>query len=189
MEYNPTYFDGKSLYDTRKKLRSFRHFKMKDGFIVGMFQGSRGDNPKIDFIIKFLEPGKKKRLRTPEHMHWVVDLLLKREKHERDVGEFVKYFLKFYYKAPVFKSVAARRRYKLKSPSYVRKNFKTLIHNGTYSVEYLSHIIELFTLCEKVSPRENKMFEKALKFLNEYCEGKRDFYSVMNATKPGYGRR
>lgn len=188
-KYNSTYFDGYSLIDRRRKnAKSFRHFVMKDGLILGMFQGNRGDRPKIDFIIKFLEPRKKAKLRTPQHMHWVVDLLLKKETHKNDVRKIIKYFYNFYQKAPVFKSVKQRNNYQLRAPSVIRKKYNNLKHSGTYSIEYVAYLIELFTLCEKVSPRKNKMFEELLRILVEYCEGTKDFYQVMNKTKPGYRR-
>src|SRR5436190_24277504 len=96
MEYNSTYFNGNSLYDTKYKRRSFRHLVMEDGLILGMFQGDRGDRPDLDFILKFLEPGVKKRLRTPAHMHWVVDLLLKMETHKKEVCEIIHFYIEFY---------------------------------------------------------------------------------------------
>ena len=44
---------------------------------VAIYQGSRGERPDLDFIVKYKEEGK--RLRTPSHTHWIVDLLVKAE--------------------------------------------------------------------------------------------------------------
>jgi hypothetical protein len=185
--YNPRYFDGTALVETSaRRDRSFRHFVMEDGFIVGMFQGERGDKPEIDFIIKFLEPGERKRLRTPQNMHWVVDLLLKKETHASDVCEIVRFYRDFYDRAPVLASVKQRNEYELVTPPMIKEKYKNLKHSGTYSIEYLAHVIELFTLCEKVSPREKKMFKELLNIFVEYCEGTKDFYQVMGATSSGY---
>ena len=54
-----------------------KYYKMKDGTHVAIYQGFRGSNPDLDFIVKYREPGK--RLRTPSHTHWIVDLLVKCE--------------------------------------------------------------------------------------------------------------
>ena len=35
---------------------------------VAIYQGNRGENPDLDFIVKYKEKGK--RLRTPSHTHW-----------------------------------------------------------------------------------------------------------------------
>ena len=50
---------------------------MEDGTIVAIYQGFRSSNPELDFIVKYKEPNK--RLRTPSHTHWVVDLVIKGE--------------------------------------------------------------------------------------------------------------
>jgi len=186
-EYNGTYFDEEHLIDTKNKRKSFRHFVMEDGLILGMFQGERGDRPDLDFIIKFLEPGLKKRLRTPANMHWVVDLLLKMETNKKDVCEIIHFYNDFYIKTKPFETQKERNYYIPITPKILKKKYPQLKHKGTYSLEYVAHVIELFTICEKITPREKKMFQGLLIILSDYCEGKKDFYQVMNASKPGFG--
>src|SRR3989344_2077920 len=53
--------------------------KLTDGTVIGVFEGERGHNPDHDILIKYQEQGK--RLRTPKHIHWVIDLLIKMEKN------------------------------------------------------------------------------------------------------------
>ena len=59
------------------RVEALNQFKLEDGTIVAIFQGFRGENPELDFIVKYKEPGK--RLRTPSHTHWIVDLIVKGE--------------------------------------------------------------------------------------------------------------
>ena len=40
---------------------------MPDETVVAIYQGFRGENPDLDFIVKYRSPGK--RLRTPSHTH------------------------------------------------------------------------------------------------------------------------
>ncbi len=188
MNYNKTHFNGTCLLDTRNKRSSFKHFTLEDGFIVGLFQGNRGDRPDLDFIIKFLQPGEKRKLRTPDHIHWVVDLLLKMEKHKKEVCEIIHYYNDFYNNAKPFQSIKERNNYEPFTPGLLKKKYPQLKHEGTYSLEYVAYLIELFTICEKITPRDKKMFHGLLKSLAEYCEGKKDFYQVMNASKPGFKR-
>ena len=76
--------DGK-----RGKGRSFKEIRLRDGTVIGIFQGSRGDNPDLDIIIKYKEV--EKRVRTPKHIHWVIDILIKKS-HDRELTlEFVRY--------------------------------------------------------------------------------------------------
>ena len=52
-------------------------------YTVAIYQGGRGARPDLDFIVKYKEEGK--RLRTPSHTHWIVDLIAKAQ---YDKGRF-----------------------------------------------------------------------------------------------------
>jgi len=77
LEYNPNYYDGSNLKQMRPFLVAFKTLKMRDGTLIGLFQGSRGVRPDLDFVIKILVSGLDKKLRPPTHTFWIVDLLLK----------------------------------------------------------------------------------------------------------------
>ena len=51
------------------------HWELTDGNYLVMYQGSRGMNPELDFIIKYKTH--KSRLRAPSHTQWIVDLIVK----------------------------------------------------------------------------------------------------------------
>lgn len=186
--YNPTYFrDGQLTYRSKGvRHTSLKTYEMKDGVLLGIFQGSYGDRPDVDFIIKFLEPGPKRRLRTPTNLHWVVDLLLKAESHRQTVSALVDYFIDFYSRAKPFDTPEERADYLPTTAREVLKKFPTLNHSGTYSLEYICYLIELFSICEKATPRKTKMFRSLLECLQKYFRGARDFYQVLNAAAPGY---
>lgn len=184
-EYNPTYFNGRQLI-SRKGIQgvAFRTFVLRDGMVLGLFQGKRGDNPLVDFIVKFLEPGRQKETRTPSHLHWVVDLLLKAETHRNSVASVVEYYRRFWDEAAAFRNVDERDAYTPLTPGKIRQAFGELDHHGTYSLEYLSYLLELFAICEKATPRPNKMYPALLDTLLQYFLGERDFYQVLNAAAP-----
>jgi DNA modification methylase len=72
--YNSSYLrEGKLWYRGEP---SISVFTVSDGTLLGVFQGERGDNPELDFVLRFLSPGARSRLRTPKNVHWVVDLLI-----------------------------------------------------------------------------------------------------------------
>ena len=76
-----------------------------------MFQGFRGSYPELDFIVKYKEPTKK--LRTPSHTHWIVDLLVKAEFDKEMVRDFVQKYLDLYDIMEPFESVEERDNYQL----------------------------------------------------------------------------
>ena len=53
------------------------YWELEDGNTVVIYQGSRGANPDLDFIVKYKAPNK--RLRAPSHTHWIVDLIAKKQ--------------------------------------------------------------------------------------------------------------
>jgi len=66
----------------KPRLTAIKEIKL-GGVTIGVFPGSRGYNPDHDILIKYQEDGK--RLRTPKHIHWVIDMLIKKE-HNRELS-------------------------------------------------------------------------------------------------------
>ncbi len=177
-KYNETYFKEGQLWDTKTKQFSFNYYTMKDGLLLGMFQGNRGDRPDLDYIVKFLEPGEKRRLRTPKHLHWVVDLIIKKQFHSKEVKNFLLRYLAWYDEIEPFENIADRNSYEPFTPQIIKKSFKKLRVKGTYSLEYLAHIIELFIKCEKRMD-DAFMFKDLLQAMVDYCDGKKDYFQIL----------
>ncbi|QNL21090.1 hypothetical protein HZR84_03765 [Hyphobacterium sp. CCMP332] len=187
-EYNSTFFleDGR-LRTKGKKLQSFRVFRMKNGVLIGMFQGNRGDRPDLDFIIKYLEPGTKSQLRTPSHTHWTVSLLINSVNQQKRVSEIIQFYNNWYEKANPVKNLEERNNYELITVEKMMENFpKEKEVKGIYSIEFICSIIELFTVCEKQTPRGYKMFPNLLRMLRRYTDDEADFYQVVSAAKAGF---
>src|SRR3990167_4664185 len=85
-----------------KEYNSIKEIKLNDGTIIGVFEGSRGANPDHAILIKYQEKGK--RLRTPKHIHWVIDLLVKKEHNRELTLKFMKYLREMYERVYAFKS-------------------------------------------------------------------------------------
>lgn len=146
---------------SRVKLNAFKEFRLKNGTVIGVFQGSYGDNPDLDVIIKYQEKGK--RVRTPKHIHWAIDLLIKKEHEPELTKEFVKYLIGIWGKIEPFKSKEDQQRCKLKftTPENLKK-FGPLNAYGEYPVEFIGCIIELMMLEEKTGNHEAFMFKSVL---------------------------
>lgn len=76
--------EGKK-YRNRNTEKSIIDIKINDDYIIYVFQGTLSQN---DIVIKYSK--NVGRMRTPKHIHWVIDMLLKEQKNHNDVIAFIK---------------------------------------------------------------------------------------------------
>ncbi len=65
--------------------KSIIDIKVDDIYTIYVFKGTLSKN---DIVIKYSKFGR--RMRTPKHIHWVIDMLLKEQKNHNDVISFIK---------------------------------------------------------------------------------------------------
>ena len=147
---------------------------------VAIYQGSRGENPDLDFIVKYKEKGK--RLRTPSHTHWIVDLLVKAEYNKNLLSAYVTDLINVYDGTTPFTSVEERDTYELTKMNDMEDKYWLLNGHGYYSVKTLTSLVELFSKCEKQSTGAF-MFKTLLELVKDYCDGKKDFYQIVGYSK------
>lgn len=156
-------------------------WELSDGVIVAMYQGERGANPQLDYVIKYLAPNK--RLRAISHTHWIVDLLIKSFSDKIGVEGFVNEWLDLYDKIEPFRTVEDRNNYDLIFVNNFKEKYDiSLNSSGIYKVDFISTLLELFTKCEKQTPNAF-MFKGLLNLMKEFCEGKKDFYQIISHSK------
>jgi hypothetical protein len=160
--------------------KPIKYWKTDNVTEVAIYQGSRGERPDLDFIVKYREEGK--RLRTPSHTHWIFDLLVKGESNKTELLRYVNDMIKLYDETTPFKSIEERNGYTLKQPILMTSKYSVLQGRGYYSIETLTSFIELFSKCEKQST-DAFMFRRLLTLVKEYCEGKKDFYQIVGFSK------
>ncbi len=156
---------------------SFKDFILTDGTVIGIFQGTRGSNPDLDIIIKYKDKYTKRDVRTPKHIHWVIDLLIKKE-HDRDLTlDFIGYMIEMYDKIEPFRNKEEQNKCELKytTPNNL-KRFEKLNNYGQYSVEFIGHIIELMSIEEKTGHEDAFMFKKVLTAIKE----EKDIFSIVS---------
>lgn len=156
------------------------HWLLEDGNVVVIYQGSRGANPELDYIIKYKAPDK--RLRAPSHTHWIVDLIVKSQFSGDRVCEFISEWIELYDKIEPFKTKDERSTYNLIYTEYFKDEYFDLDNLSSFSIEFLSILMELFIKCEKQTP-EAFMFKNLLTLMKEYCDGTKDFYQVVSYSK------
>ena len=162
---------------------AIKEIKLADGTIIGVFAGNRGHNPDHDILIKYQEEGK--RLRTPKHIHWVIDLLIKKEHNKELTLKFMKYLREMYDKVEAFKSKEDRTKCLLKETTKEKlKPFEELNKYGEYKVEFIGHLIELMIKMEKNTPPEKpaRVFRE---LIDAMIQEKEIFVIVSKATQIG----
>ena len=162
------------------RVESTNQFKMGDDTIVAIFQGFRGENPDLDFIVKYKEPNK--RLRTPSHTHWIVDLIVKGEVYPTETLSLVKDLINIYDSVNPFTSKEERDSYELTYSLDLVEKYSTLNNTGSLSIELIGTLVELFSKCEKQTSGAF-MFKSMLTLTQDYFEGKKDYYQVIGTSK------
>lgn len=181
--YNPNYYDGRDLKRLRPKETAFKTYKTKDGTLIGLFQGIRGFNPELDFVIRILIPGPDKILTPPTHTFWVVDLLLKIPQYRKEAREIVEYYIKYYESTKPFSSVAERNAYTLETVGEITSRYAHIEQDYTLSLDYVATIIELFCKNEKINPGAF-MFRNLLLALRDYIDRRLHYTEVLQAALP-----
>ena len=162
---------------------AIKEIRLADGTVIGVFEGNRGANPDHDILIKYQE--KDKRLRTPKHIHWVIDLLIKKEHNRELTLKFMKYLRNLYDKVGAFKSKKDRKKCNLYETTKKKlKPFEGLNKYGEYKVDFIGHLIELMIKMEKNTP-PNKPARVFKELMDAMIQEKEIFVVVSKATQIG----
>ncbi len=106
-----------------------------------------GSKSSYDFIVKYQEP--KKKIRTPKHIHLIVDLFAKRTGNSELTNRFVDHIIDdiILKVSPVSTFPPALQVFQ---PTHVQ-DFDALSEYGEYTVEFLLVITELIMIQEKTN--------------------------------------
>ena len=95
-------------------------------------------NPELDFIVKYKEPTK--RLRTPSHTHWIVDLVIKGEINKERTLSFVNSLIIVYDNIERFTTTDERDNYKLRYTQGLVEEYSELDDIGALPIEINFHV-------------------------------------------------
>lgn len=162
---------------------ALKEITLQDGTIIGVFEGSRGHKPECDILIKYQEKGK--RLRTPKHIHWVMDLMIKKQHNRELTLKFMKFLRGMYDCVKAFKNKNDRAACMLTQTTPEKlKPFQKLNKYGEYHVDFIAHLIELMVKMEKNTPPEKpaRVFRE---LMDSMIAEKEIFVIVSKATQIG----
>ena len=70
-----------------------KSFQVNDSTIIAIYKGFLGP---LDILVKYrqkMKTGKWSSIRTPKHIHWTVDILMKMQTYEKLMEEFTDFFI------------------------------------------------------------------------------------------------
>jgi len=138
-------------------------------FIIAVYQGSFS---KYDILVKYRQKvkGKWSHIRTPKHIHWAVDILIKTYEDPRKTKEFLKFLLSVWEATKPMKNEKQRKavlnvKNLLEMNSAEIEKYKKLGEKGEYSIKFLILLAKLLMLQEKTNLETAYMFKNLLKTL------------------------
>lgn len=160
-----------------KSHKAFKEIICSNGTIIGIFQGVKGDNPDLDIRICYKDRFTKGTKRTPKHIHWAIDLLIKKQNNRALTMEFIRHLQGMWDKIQPLKTKQEQQNIetRLSSKEELAK-FEALNNYGEFSVDFIAYIIELFTIEEKTGMKDAFMFKKLLDALAE----EKDIFSIVS---------
>ncbi len=166
------------------KLKNFKlinAFNINDSYIIGIYEGSLS---KYDIVIKYrqkLKDGSWSNIRTPKHIHWAVDLLMKMQAEPQKAKDFLLFLLKRWEEVEPIRSEEERKQrtnfnYLIRKYRKEFENYKELSKKGEYSVKFLLLLAELLMIQEKTNMENAYMFKELLKAL----ENGEDIFKIIS---------
>ncbi|MCX7610133.1 MAG: hypothetical protein N2043_00915 [Ignavibacterium sp.] len=160
--------------------------KVNETFILAVYQGAIS---KYDILIKYRQKNNNKwsNIRTPKHIHWAVDILIKMHSDQNKTKEFLDFLIDIWNNTKPIKSENSRKAIlNLNYLIYDIKNeiekFEDLSKKGEYSIKFLILLARLLMLQEKTNLESAYMFKKLLDALKA---GEDIFKIVSIATHTG----
>ncbi len=177
--YNNRYYQNGKMLQLRPYAEALHTFVTEDGTLIAIFQGNRGDNPQLDFRVKYLNDEPEAIPVQLPHVDWVVDLLIKAQHFPNEVKGLLDFFINFYDDCHPFSSIEERASYIPLSKERVEEIYAHVQVDGTLSIGGIAIIIELFCLCEKQTAGAHQ-FKQLLENTRAYLDGNINYRNLLN---------
>ena len=144
----------------------------KDGVKIFVSKGNKKESP-YDFRVHYQEPNK--RVRTPKHIHLIIDLYMKLSRNKELTLKLVDYLI------DMMKKLKPETKYPPSLQVYSKQDlseFEELNNYGEYSVEFIVVVIELIMIQEKTNYPTGTM---NVKVFERFRDKHDDIFSVVSA--------
>ena len=165
------------------KLKSVLEANFENGLRIYVFPGSLSPN---DIIVKFKDANlPRTQIRQPKHIHWAVDLLIKKDNNPELTNKFLNEML---IRWKEIKPLSERSYDSIVNELRISKNqsfieqFKDLDKHGFFSMNFIIHLMEILMIQEKTNNPNAYMFNNVVLSLLQ----SQDLYNIISkATHTG----
>ena len=149
-------------------------------YMIGIYQGSLSP---YDILIKYrqFENGKWSRIRTPKHIHWAVDIMIKHYCDPKSTDNLLDFMIKLWDKTCPIKNEKERNNLLnanllLQDVNNEASKYPKLAKQGEYSVKFLILLAKLLMIQEKTNREDAYMFRQLLEQLKEH----KDIFQIIS---------
>ena len=158
--------------------------EVNDTYILGIYQGALSD---YDLLLRYRQKDKTSksgwsRIRTPKHIHWAVDAIIKMHHNNTETKKFLQFLINLWdNQIQPLKTDQERNLLldveKLKNEANTEaKKYPELANKGEYSIKFLYLIAKLLMVQEKTNLSTAFMFKSLLKA----HESHNDIYKIVS---------
>lgn len=151
-------------------------------YIIYVFQG---DLSPLDIVIKYTKNGG--HIRTPKHVHWAVDILMKMQGHEELTKQYLRAIKNYWDDCEPLASndfAALMSLIESGEETIEIQQFSALNRFGEYDVEFLYVLMKLLAVQEKTNRADAYMFGR---IIEELLKTDRDIFKIISTA--GFGGR
>ncbi|MBQ7159188.1 MAG: hypothetical protein IJS09_07185 [Treponema sp.] len=155
-------------------------FPVNDHFQIGIYQGTLS---QFDMLIRYkqLISGEWSRARTPKHIHWAVDILIKQHENPDATNRFLDFLLEHWQNVTPLLSAEERNEVLNTETLLTQVNkeslqYPELAEKGEYSIRFLILLAKLLMIQEKTNNHGAFMFKNLLEQLKSHS----DIFSVVS---------
>ena len=151
---------------------------LNDKYILAIYKGKKGE---ADILIKYrqkLKNGKWSKIRTPKHIHWTVDILIKLNKEPELTKNFLEELERIWSK---LSPISKKERESLKLEDILEydqatlEKYRELSQYGEYNIKFLLLLAKLLMIQEKTNYPSGKIFQNLIKKIKEG----EDLFSIL----------
>lgn len=159
------------------RITSIIDIDFQNGLWIYVFPGGLSPN---DIWIKYRDfNNPRSRIRTPKHIHWTVDILIKKFANQTLTNGFLNDILVRWRQVVPLQN--RNMQTILKNLNYSQNNhfitsYQNLNNHGFFSVEFLTHLMELLMLQEKTNNPAAYMFRRVVVGILQL----NDLYSIIS---------
>ncbi len=163
-----------------KTINLIKEIPVNHTYVLGIYTGTLSPN---DILIRYrqFENNDWTSIRTPKHIHWAVDVLMKLNEKPRKTKQFIDLLIDIWAKTEPITNEATRE--KLLSDEYLLKDieaevvqYKALAKKGEYSIKFLILLAKLLMLQEKSNRQDAYMFSDLLTALKQH----QDIFKIVS---------